>query len=270
MKRVSTKYLQMAAYILLTAILVLIIGVVRDCSRLPSVPMTGHSGGDTLDIALIYGPGSYYLYGDTLGGINLEIAREFQNQTGSPVKLWPVTEPAEALSLLEEGAFDVVASLPLDNAIKQKFLVSESIFLDRLVLVQYSDSTGETPLIKSSLELDGKRVAVAAGSSAAHRMNNLAREIGGDITVEEVPELSDELITLKVASGALPLAVVNERVAKEVAKNYPALLYDNNISFTQFQVWAFNPSDSLDYSKFEKWFDNFRNTENYRRIIEGY
>ena len=266
----NSKYLQIAAYVMLAAIFVFIISIAKDCSRLPYVAKEGQSDGDTLDIALIYGPQSYYLYADSLDGINRRVAEAFEKHSGMPVKLWPITEPADGLLRLGNGYFDILASLPLDNTIKERFPVSESIFLDRLVLVQLADSiTGKT-IINSSLDLDGKKICVPMGSSAINRLKNLTEEIGGHIEIEEIPEMSDELLCLQVASGETPLAVVNESVAKTLAKTYPNLSYDSSISFTQFQVWVFNPADTIVYEKFNTWFDTFKSSETFKNILDSF
>ena len=270
MPRRNSKYLQIAAYIMLSFIFVFVIGIAKNCSKLPFSEKEGYSEGDTLDIALLYVPGSYYWHEDSLSGINHEIAANFESQMGLPVKIWPVTDPSNGLSKLEKGTFDILASLPLDNSIKNRFPVSESIFLDRLVLIQLIDTLNGLKPVNSSLDLNGKKVMVAAGSSAVNRLKNLAEEIGGNIEIEEAPEMSDELICLQVASGSVPLAVVNERVASALAKNYPNLCYDSSISFTQFQVWVFNPSDTLIQQKFNSWFESFKTTETYRNILEQF
>lgn len=266
----SSKYLQMAAYIMFAAIFIITIGVTRNCGRINYTPKEGFSGGDTIDIALIYGPGSYYIYGDTLAGINQQIAEMFGKETSSPIKLWPITEPASGLTNLNSGAYDILASLPLDNNIKKNYPVSESIFLDRLVLIQKHDSISENNLVSSSLDLNGKTIYVPAGSSAVNRLQNLSEEIGGKIEIIELPDISDELLTLKVATGETPLAVVNERIARAMAENYPDLSYDSSVSFTQFQVWVFNPSDTLLVEKFNSWFDTFNSMEQYRTILNKF
>lgn len=244
MKTTSPKYLQIAAYVMLCFIFVFVIGIFRNCGRISYKPVEGFSGNDTVDLAILYGPASFYAEGDTFGGINYEIARIFEDSLKRPVKIWPVTEPADALEKLRNGNFDILASLPLDNNLKKNFHVSESVFLDRLVLVEMEDTAGNKP-VSSSLDLAGKSVYVAAGSSGVQRLKNLSEEIGGDVEIVEAPEMSDELLTLKVASGSVPLAIVNERVAQSLMKEYPGLTYDNSVSFTQFQVWVFAPSDSL-------------------------
>lgn len=266
----QSRYLQIIAYAMIATIFIFIMGITRDCGRIKVAETEGFSKGDTLDIAIIYGPGSFYIYEDSLSGINHEIVKRYSEETQTPVKTWAITDPSEGMKKLESGAFDVLASLPLDNYIKNRFKVSESIFLDRLVLVQLTDSATGNKDVNSSLDLDGKTVFVAEGSSALQRMRNLSDEIGGKIEVVEEPDLSDELLTLKVANGSIPLAVVNEKVAQKIAESYPNLNYDSSISFTQFQVWVFAPSDSTEVTKFNKWFDTYRTTEDYRTVLESF
>lgn len=266
----KSRYLQLLAYIFLIAIFVFAMSIARDCSRLSYQPQEGFSGLDTLDIGLIYGPGSYYIYEDSLGGINQKIAEAYSRDTGIPIKIWPINDAALGFEKLESEAFDILASLPLDNYIKKRFPVSESVFLDRLVLIQLADSiSGDTP-VNSSLDLNGKEVFVSPGSSAINRLQNLSEEIGGNITITEDPDMSDELICLQVASGRKQLAMVNERVAREIAKNYPLLKFDSTVSFTQFQVWVFNPSDSVEAKKFDVWLDTFSTSPAYREILDNF
>ena len=265
----SRIYFQAGIYVLLMIIMVIAIGIARDCTRLKIEHHDGRSAGDTLDIAMLFVPGSLYMYSDTLAGINKSIAEEFEKDLNLPIKIWPITEPAYGMEKLESKDFDILASLPLDNYIKNRFDVSESVFLDRLVLVQTTDSAG-IKQITSSLDLNGKDIHVIAGSSAIKRLQNLAQEIGGTINIIEEKDLSEELLTLKVANGSIPFAVVNERVAREIADSYPNLTYDTTISFTQFQVWVFNKTDSIIFKQFNDWFENFRQTEKYRKILDSY
>ena len=272
MNRQGNRYLQIAAYLLITAIFVFIIGIARNCTNISSGPKEGFSGSDTLDIAILYGPASYYLYEeDSIGGINLDIERQFTEATGTPAKIWLKTDPADALKKLDSGAFDIVASLPLDNALRKKYPVSESVFLDCLVLIELKDSVTGLPAVKSSMDLDGKTIHVAAGSSGINRLNNLSKESRSiSFEVVEEPDLSDELIAIKVAEGSLPYGLVNERIAKSLALAYPNLHYNNTISFTQNQVWVFAPGDTAISEKFNRWFDEFRLTNQYREIINKY
>lgn len=268
----SAKIIQLGAYLLIMLVIVFILGITKNCRRLNTEILTeGNSGGDTLDIAILYGPSSMYLDStDVISGINHDLALRFSQETGIPVKIWPVSDGKEAMDKTSKGIFDILASLPLDNEIKKNYLTTESIFLDRLVLLQTVDSISLKPKINSSLDLDGQSVWISSGSPAKNRLENLASEIGGKIEIIEEPDLSDELIALKVAAHQINYAVVNEKIVKKIADNYPDLSYESPVSFTQFQVWLFNPSDTLVYNRFSNWYEEFRLTDQYREILGIY
>lgn len=264
------KYLQILFYIFIIVAIVFIMGITRKCGRIYSSPPEGNSHGDTLDIAIIYAPQSLYFYGDSLGGINKEMANRFAADENLPVKLWPVGNINDAMKKIENGTFDILAAIPLDQNIKGRFLTSESVFLDRLVLVQLLDSLSGQPLINSPLDLNNATVEIPSGSSAMQRLENLANEIGGNINIHETRGLSEELICIQVAGGKIPLAVVNEKTAAAMAKDYPLLSYDNPISFTQFQVWIFNPADSILLRRFNDWLSDFKKTDSYQEILRKF
>ena len=57
------KYGQTALYVVLLIIIVAGMTMTRRCSHQSSLPtlIKGGSGGDTIDVAILYGPSSYYL-----------------------------------------------------------------------------------------------------------------------------------------------------------------------------------------------------------------
>lgn len=245
-------------------------GFARSCSDGNLPPLAeGNTPGDTLDVAIVYGPLSYYVYDDTLGGINFDLLRQFSADSGTPVKFWPVVSFSESISKLEKGVFDVYASVASDYSIKQRFFTTESIFLDRLVLVQLMDSTGKSK-INSALDLANDTVYVSAESPAIQRLVNLSKEIGDSIFIKADPSLSEEYLCMKVATGDIKLAVVNENTAAGLQANYPLLSFDTPVSFTQFQVWIAPKNDSVNILKINDWFDTFKQTSRYREIIDKY
>ncbi|MDE6008199.1 MAG: transporter substrate-binding domain-containing protein, partial [Muribaculaceae bacterium] len=160
-KRQQPKYIRLGVYMMILILAIVAMTFTRRCtysSPLPPVT-TGGSAGDTIDVAVIYGPLSYYMYEDTLGGVNLDMLREFEKTSNRKLKMWPIVNLHDALDRLEKGDFDMLASLPADNTVKKRFLTTESVFLDRLVLVQLTDSSGNTN-IKSALDLDGNTVMI--------------------------------------------------------------------------------------------------------------
>lgn len=218
----------------------------------PVAPAPGGSGGDTLDVALLYGPMSYYIYGDTLGGYNYDLLRLVSRRQGVPMKFWPVNSLDDALGLLASGRYDMLASLPEDAAFKGRLLFSEPLFLDRQVLVQRKGADGSLA-VNSALDLARDTVHIEKGSPIAGRIANLCREIGDTIYVAEHSDLSSELLTLKVQSGQMRYAVVNERIAKPLTDKFANLDISSPISFTQFQSVVTAPGDSALLRRLDTW-----------------
>ncbi len=210
------------------------------------------SQGDTLDVALVYGPASYFMYADTLGGYNYDLLRLISVSEGVPMKFWPVGSLREALRQLRSGRYDMLAALPVDAGYKDKFMYSEPIYLDRQVLVQLRDEHGGVRAT-SALDLAGDTVHIEQDSPIAARLANLSHEIGDTIYVVEHPDLSAELLVLKVQSGGLRYAVVNEQIAAPLVAKFPELDISSPISFTQFQSIVVAPGDSVLLHRLNGW-----------------
>lgn len=237
-------------------------------SSIPPVTI-GNSEGDTIDVAIIFEPSGFFVYGDSMGGINYSLLKEFEKETGTPLKFWPVLEANNELSQLENGTYDMLTSIPSDYTIKKRFLTSESIYLDKFVLVQLADSLGNTR-INSSLDLRGDSVHVQMDSPAHKRLLNLEKEIGGEILIIPESDLSEEYLCILVAKGIIPAAVVKENVAKSMKLTYPSLSFDNPVSFTQFQVWLIPLTDTILQHRVNTWFDSFKTTDTYFNILQTY
>ncbi|MBD5290141.1 MAG: transporter substrate-binding domain-containing protein [Bacteroides sp.] len=239
------RWRRLALYILCAIGVILIMGILRNCGPGSTLPeqKKGFSGGDTIDVAVVYGPGSYYLREGKLSGINYEKLTRMRDSLGWKLRLWPVVSAQEALDALSEGRYDVVASLPSDNTVKKRYLTTDEVYLDRLVLIQGMPETGRKS-VKSALDLAGDTIHVERGSAAARRIHNLAREIGDTITVIE-EDLGEEYLTMKVATGEMQFAVVNEQTARKMKETrYPELDTDTPVAFTQFQVWVVRRDNS--------------------------
>lgn len=264
------KYKQAAVYVVLLIAVIILMNMTRRCGTSPlAAVQNGNSQGDTIDVAIIYGPYSYYLYDDTLGGINYDMLRLFEKQINRKVKLWPVVSLHDALARLENHTYDMLASIPSAYTVKQRFLTTKSVFLDRLVLIQLADASGET-VVNSALDLADCVVNILEDSPADVRLENLSNEIGDTIYIHKDKNLSEEYLCMMVATGKIQFAVVNERSAARMKKQYPLLSYDNPVSFTQFQVWVLPKEDSLLLDCTDKWLKEYQATESYRELINRY
>ncbi|MDE7111794.1 MAG: transporter substrate-binding domain-containing protein [Muribaculaceae bacterium] len=197
--------------------------------------------GDTIRVAIQYAPGSFYMEGDTLGGIDFERL----NLLDLPYRLYPITNPAEGLNGLNDGRYDlVIADLPMIADSTSEYIFTTPVYVDRQVLVQRVDS-GKEPQITSVVQLGGDTVCVAENSPMAARIENLSKEIGAPIFISERPVTSEKLL-IELARGLenVNYAVVNESVARELAVDYPNLNYSVPVSLNQFQPWILRKSDT--------------------------
>lgn len=194
--------------------------------------------GDTLRVAIQYAPGSFFISGDTLDGIDYQALRSLN----IPFRLYPITDPAEGLHGLRDRRYDlVIADMPRTADSARQYIFTDPIYLDRLVLVQRRDSAGQ-PTITSPLQLGGKTIVVPDGSPIITRLQNLSREIGDTIHIIRRHATAERLITeLALGADSVPLTVANSLTAQQIAGEYPHLDYTLNVSLNQLQPWILHP-----------------------------
>lgn len=229
----------------------------------------GNSCGDTIDVAIVYSPMNYYMYEDTLGGFNYDLLRLISERYGVIVRYWPIVSLQASIEKLRSGSYDILVSLPIDNALKRDFRYTSDVGLDRQVLVQRRCDDGTLDIV-SSLDLANKEVHIEADSPVGFRMKNLMREIGDSIYIIEHKNLSSEYLFLKVASGEFDYAVVNERIVEPLLTAYPNISIDTPISFTQFQAWLVNKEDTILLSKLNQWISEIKKDAAYGLLKARY
>lgn len=82
---------------------IIAVGIISTVSYLHS--SSGREGyryvraqGDSINVAIHYSPMSLYRYGDSLGGLNYEIATQISRQYGDKFKFYPISSSTQALS----------------------------------------------------------------------------------------------------------------------------------------------------------------------------
>ena len=234
---------QITVYLLLLVLMVAaMIGLRTMTKKASGAGVVAAASADTIRAAIVYGPGSYRVLTSSAGtdsivGINYHLLKELGDSLGVAVVMDPVIDRDEALAKVASGRYDILASLPADNYLRENFLTSAEVTLDRLVLLQKKGADG-APAARSALALAGDTVHVEKESAAVRRLANLQKEIGESIHIVQEEGLSEEYLAMKVATGAWRYAVVNERIAAEMHSRYPDLDFSTPVSFTQFQVWV--------------------------------
>ncbi len=83
-------------------------------------------------------------------------------------------------------------------------------------------------------------------------------------------EYGAEQLFIMTALGEINNAVVNERVARELAKEYPNVDISTNISFTQFQSWITGKNQTELADSINKWLVDLKKTDEYQKLVEKY
>ncbi len=240
-----------------------------DAGKSKKAPLPAGDRGDTLLVAITHSPMSYYLYGDTIGGLNYDMLRLMAAAMGRPIRFIPVLSLEESLDALTARQVDILASLPVTAGMRDKYLFSEDVFLDRQVLVQLNGTDGK-PQAASVLDLAGDTVHIEKNSPVRQRLDNLSSEIGAPVTIVPHPDLSDEYLFLKVAGGELRYAVINEKTAARMHLKHPEVNIGTPIGFTQFQAWLTRRRDVALHDSIDSWLTRFKATDRYRQLLDRY
>ena len=137
------------------------------------------------------------------------------------------------------------------------------------MLVQLRDSSGNAR-VNNQLDLAGDTVWIVDGSSIESRIINLGHEIGDTIYVEHEKLYGPEQLFLMTALGEIKQAVINERVAEAMAKDYPDVDISTDISFTQFQSWIVSNKRPEMRDSIDKWIKEIKLTPEYKELENLY
>ncbi len=151
--------------------------------------------------------------------------------------------------------------VPVTSELRESVAFTESLALDRQVLVQRKASDTTTVYVHSQLELPGKKIYVTQDSPYIPRLQNLASEIGDTIQIVEMPDSESGHLIMLVARGEIDYAVCNYRTALRMLADYPLLDISTAISFSQLHAWAVRKDSPLLLDSINGWMEK-RGTKN--------
>lgn len=254
-------------YFVLLAVVIGMMIALRHCDK--NLPVAA-TGGAAMEVAIEYAPLSCYTYADTLGGFSYDLLRLISAHAGVKMKINPMVTLHTTLEELNTGKYRiVVAEFPVTKEDKNDYLFTDPIYLDREVLVQLKMRNGSVR-VRSQLDLAHDTVYVVKGSPMMSRLQSLSREIGDTIYVKTENLYGPEQLFLRVASGEVQYAVVNERLAREMAQKYSNVDISTGISFTQFQAWILNRKDTALRDSINHWLREVKATPQYQALYRRY
>lgn len=219
-----------------------------------------------------YNQSGYYLSGDTFMGFQYELSKAIAEISGLEVQTHLEMSLSKSLDNLEKRECDIIArNIPITSDMREKFLFTEPIALNKQVLIQRNSSAnnGVEP-IRNQLDLAGKKLHIAKDSPVILRLQNLSHEIGDTIYVIENEKYSAEQLMIMVAKGEIDYAVCDQQIAKATAKSLPELDISTDISFTQLQSWAVRKESPILLDSINSWLQRIRDLGIYERIYKRY
>ncbi len=194
---------------------------------------------DTLKVATLYSPTSYFLYRETPMGYDYGLAKRFAQDNGMEMELIVANNLASMIELLDSGKVDVVAyKVPVTGEYRTRVFHCGPESETHQVLVQ--PLRARKRVVDDVTELIDKEVYVEADSKYYYRMINLNDELGGGISIHPIDRdtlITEDLIEM-VSNGTIPLTVVDNDVARVNRTYYPNLDVSLALSFPQRSTWA--------------------------------
>ena len=188
----------------------------------------------------------YYVSGDTIQGFQYELSQAISRLSGFEVQIQLEMSLTKSYEALATGQCDLIArNLPITTQLRDTFLFTDPIVLNKQVLVQRKRPEGDSLLIRNQLDLARKTLYVPQDSPALFRIHNLAQEIGDTIFVVEEQRYSSEQLMIMVEAGEVDYAVCDQQIAKALQKRLPNVDIETDISFTQLQSWAVRKSSPI-------------------------
>lgn len=233
-----------------------------------------------LKVLTTYSGTSYFLYRGQPLGFEYELLQRFAEHLGVSLDIQVSSNMDSLLYQLNRGDVDLVAhGITITSERKEKADFTDYLYLTHQVLVQKKPdnwqnmrwSAIDRELIHDAIELIGDTVSVRANSSYHQRLQNLSKEIGGEIIIDTIDgNLSTDRIIKMVVDGKIKYTVADNNIATINASYYPVLDVKVPISFSQRIAWAVR-HDSPELKKaINDWISEMKEQTDYYVIYNKY
>lgn len=225
---------------------------------------------DTLRVATLYSPASYFIYRETKMGYDYDLVNRFAEDKNIAVDWVIANNLSQAIALLDSNKIDLLAyEIPITAEYLDHIIPCGVENITHQVLVQpRSDSVRITDVTM----LAGRDVYVEKDSKYYARMLNLNNEIGGGInilTVKRDTLITEDLIAM-VSNGEIPLTVVDSDIARINKTYYPKLDITLNVSFPQRSAWGVSPKNNWLADSINNWSDGESPRQQRAKLLKRY
>lgn len=221
---------------------------------------------------------SLFLYQGKTMGYEYELIKRFAQTIGVDLRIDVASSLKEGFKKLNSGEGDILAfNLTVTRRRKKNIAFTNYHRLVRSVLVQRKPDNWrkmklheiDDAMLRTQVDLIGKKIDVRANSSFVGRLHDLSDEIGGDIEVVQRKENTENLISM-VADGEIDFTVAEEDVAYVNMRYYPNIDIETPVSFEQQIAWGVrkNAPDLLE--SLNNWLSETKRSSDYYAIYGKY
>ena len=225
-----------------------------------------------LHVVTEYNQSGYYVKGDTIEGFQYELCQAIARESGLEVQIHLEMNLSESYRMLNEQTCDLIPqNIPITNEIKDSFLFTDPLVLNKQVLVQRTAAAnhGIEP-IRNQLDLAKKTLYIPQHSPARLRLINLEHEIGDTLYWVEEERYSSEQLAIMVAKGDIDFAVCDQQIAQLAQQRMNELDIQTDISFTQLQAWAVRKSSPILRDSLNVWLKRVHDNGLYDKLYKQY
>ena len=210
---------------------------------------------DTLRVATLYSPSSYFIYRETPMGYDYDLVNRLGEDKGMVIDLQVAPSLNAMVEMLDSGKIDLIAyEVPVTSEYKPHVLACGIETGTHQVLVQPKPKK-DSERINDVTQLVGREVYVEANSKYHQRLMNLNDELGGGIIIKPVDRdtlITEDMIAM-VSDGTIPLTVVDSDIAKINRTYYSDLDITLEISFPQKSAWGVSPKSEWLADSINTW-----------------
>ena len=216
-----------------------------------------------------YSQAGYYVSEDTIQGFHYELGQAIAKVSGLEVQNNLEMNLSKSFQHLNNNQCDIIArNIPITSELKENYLFTDPIVLNKQVLVQRKDSTGT--ILRNQLELAQKKLYVPEDSPALLRLKNLQQEIGDTIYIQENETYSSEQLIMMVANGDIDYAVCDHQIAETLKNQFPNIDTETDISFTQLQAWVIRKNSPALLDSLNSWIRQIKESGTFDKIYKSY
>lgn len=216
---------------------------------------TPHALPDTLRVATLYSPASYFIYREAKMGYDYELVQTLTRDKGIALDLHVASNLASAVEMLGSGLVDLIAyEVPVTAEYRGRCLPCGPENITSQVLVQPKTKI-DSLYISDVTQLIGRDVYVERDSKYEARLHNLNEELGGGINIHPIHRdtlIAEDLIAM-VSKGQIPLTVVDSDIARINKTYYGGLDITLPVSFGQRSQWAVAPGSQWLADSINEW-----------------